>query len=181
MAVMEARMIAPVATSVQDAAPLVAQRGVNVDGSRRSGGLFGAALAGNPYGESWNANASLGGGVLLHTGTYAPLEVDLTLPAQVPWMVGRTYNARQDDGSHHDSDGPQGYNWFQISMPEIVLYEGATDDLDVLYIVYGADRFIEFKRHDASSDEFKAKRRASFNMCRALRTRTCTTTRRGDW
>jgi RHS repeat-associated protein len=144
-------------TLVQDLRPLVEQRGVNLDGTLRSGSLVPLALAGNPFGESWDANAR-SNGVNLATGTFVINDVDLAPAAPgFRWVVGRTYNCRQKDsgGSYFDSNGPMGRNWAMFQL-EIRLFEGATDDKDVLYLVYGADRFIEFKRFDDTSTEFKA-------------------------
>ena len=73
-------------------------------------------------------------------------------------LAGRSYNSQQEDDSGHvDSAGIQGNNWFHAGIPELVFYDGATEDLDVLYLVTGADRFVEFKRHDVGSDEFQGK------------------------
>jgi YD repeat-containing protein len=151
-------------TNVQDVRPLVDQRGVNIDGSMRKGAALPMALAGNPFrGDGgWNGNKSLNG-IQLDIGTYSITDVDIALPAEgFSWVIGRSYNCRQEfDSSHYDSDGYQGNNWFQLSQPEILLYEGATDDEDLVYLVYGADRFVEFKREDTDSDVFKGKNGAA--------------------
>ena len=147
----------------QSVRPLAEQRGVNLDGSLRLGSTHPMSLQGNPFGEAWNSNMMLSG-VRLDTGTYVINDVDIALPSPGPsWVIGRSYNARQEDdgGTHLDSDGYQGFNWFQSAQPEIVLFEGTTDDLDVIYLVYGADRYIEFKRFDATSTEFKSKNGAA--------------------
>ncbi|MGD9789023.1 MAG: hypothetical protein AB7Q00_07955 [Phycisphaerales bacterium] len=83
--------------------------------------------------------------------------------------MGRTYNHRQWDAStpaHHDSNGSQGKNWFQTSTPEILLYDADSDSgtreaEDVLYIVYGADRYIELVRTDDNVDTFRARNGAA--------------------
>jgi hypothetical protein len=136
-------------STVQDVRPQVAQRGVNIDGSLRLGSTHGMAMAGNPFGEPWNRNQMLSG-VRLDTGTYVINAIDIALPAEVPWVIGRSYNARQKDsgGSYFASGGYQGMNWFQSSQPELVYYHGAERTDDVLYLVYGADRFLEFIRAD---------------------------------
>jgi len=147
-------------TRVQGVRPRVEQRGVGLDGVQRAGGALPWTLAGNPF-ESAQAGEALSG-VRLATGAYAPTEIDLALPAQVPWMVGRTFNARQADsgGAHLDSDGYQGKNWFQISQPEIRLYDadgnaGTKQAADLVYLVYGADRYVEFKRTADDADTFR--------------------------
>jgi len=48
---------------------------------------------------------------------------------------------------HRNSNSYQGVNWFQSSQPELVFYDDATSsDDDLMYLVYGADRFIAFRR-----------------------------------
>ncbi len=156
------------ASLVQDVAPRAIQRGVNLDGTLREAPGIAVSLAGNPLeGEgsgNWNRNNRICGDVRLDTGTYSPFDIDIAMPAPgFSWMIGRTYNARQDvDGSHHDSDGYQGRNWFQTSQPEILLYDDPSDAAnDVLYLIYGADRYIEFKREGTSSNQFKSKNGAA--------------------
>ncbi|MFN7021605.1 MAG: hypothetical protein ACK4WH_09795, partial [Phycisphaerales bacterium] len=147
-------------TRVQGVRPRAEQRGVGLAGAHRAGGSLAWALAGNPF-ESTQAGETLSG-IRLATGTYAPTEIDLALPAQVPWVVGRTFNARQADsgGTHFDSDGYQGKNWFQVSQPEIRLYDadgnaGTKQAADLIYLVYGADRYVEFKRTADDADTFR--------------------------
>lgn len=136
------------ATNVQSVIPLVVQRGVGIDGTLRAAPSLPMMIAGNPF-ESATGQPSLA------VGTHGISDVDLALPsAGFSWVIGRSYNARQNNGSYVASNGYQGKNWFQSSQPEIVLYEGATDDKDVLYLVYGADRFLEYQREDATSDYF---------------------------
>jgi YD repeat-containing protein len=151
-------------TNVQDVRPLVAQRGVNLDGTLRSMTGHLMYIAGNPFGDVWGGRERLND-VRIDIGAYAPFDVDIALPSDGPrWVIGRTFNPRQEnsDGSHIDSNGYQGKNWFQISQPELLLYEHATDDArDVLYLVYGADRFVEYQRVNASSNDFKGKNGAA--------------------
>jgi hypothetical protein len=145
-------------SAVQAIWPRHHNRGVNVDGTLREGSTQGWALAGNPFGEAWDAKNRLDS-IRLDTGTYDPTEIDLALPSiGVRWAIGRTYNTRQfDGGSLYTSDGYQGKDWMQTSQPELVRYEGATDAEDMLYIVYGADRYLEFKRVDGTSSYYKGK------------------------
>ncbi|MGE3425066.1 MAG: hypothetical protein AB7N24_23705, partial [Dehalococcoidia bacterium] len=129
------------------------------DGSMRAGGGFAWALAANPF-EGRQPGESIAG-IRGATGTYSPTEVDLTFPALVPWVIGRTHNARQElSSSHHNSDGYQGKNWFQISQPEIVLFDndsnsGTREEEDLIYLVYGADRYAEFVRTADNEDTFR--------------------------
>ncbi|MCA9281060.1 MAG: hypothetical protein H6812_10565 [Phycisphaeraceae bacterium] len=145
------------ATPVQDVRPgLVSFRGTGIDGSMRAGSTFGAALAGNA-GDPGGRRANVAG-VQLDTGAYPVTSVDLTLPALVPWVVGRTFNVNQitSGSAERDSDGYQGVNWFQTSQPELVFYDDATTAADdILYLVYGADRFVEFQRVNSGSDDFR--------------------------
>ncbi|MCW5775672.1 MAG: hypothetical protein KIS87_04400 [Phycisphaeraceae bacterium] len=144
-------------TPVQGARPLHLQRGVGIDGTLRLGSVFGWSLAGNPSGEPVGATASLSG-LSLSTGAWSVTDVDLALPAERPWVVGRSYNARQrtSGDAHHDGNGYQGRNWFQMCQPEIVLYDDQDDALDVLYLVYGADRFVEFRRVDLGEETYSS-------------------------
>lgn len=148
------------ASAVQGVRPLSIQRGVGIDGTLRSGPAMRWAIAGNPF--EGRAGGEWFGNIALASGTYEWMDVDILLPAEVPWMIGRTYNNRQMDGSsaHIDSNGYQGRNWFQVSQPEIVFHDDDSNPLtkganDLLYIVYGADRYIEFKRVEADSDAFR--------------------------
>src|SRR5262245_44000447 len=139
-------------TAVQDIRPLALQRGVWIEGRLRSAPSQRMVIAANPFEDAWRA-ATIGG-VSLATGTYEVAEVDIALPAEgFPWVIGRTYNARQEDssGSHRNSDGPQGMNWSQSSQPEIRFYDDANNAKDLVYLLYGADRFAEYKRFDSTS------------------------------
>lgn len=145
---------------VQDAKPRAEQRAVNLDGSLREGSTLPLGIQGNPFENAWRGEVK-SNGVRLDTGTWAPLEVDLSLPATVRWTVGRTFNARAENSGQYDSNGYQGWNWFQTSQPEIVLYDDATDTKDTLYLVLGADRYIGFVRTGNGSDTYKAKNGAA--------------------
>ncbi len=149
-------------TAVQDTMPLSIQRGVNLDGSLRAGPLLPIALAGNPFANEPLPSLSEAG-VLLAPGTPVLDAIDLAPPAPgFRWMVGRSFNARQYDGSSYvDSDGPQGINWRQDSLPEIVFYDDADDAKDAVYLVYGADRYVEFVRSGSATSEFTARNGAS--------------------
>jgi RHS repeat-associated protein len=167
-------------SSIQDIRPLVDQRGVNIDGAvyqpgsmrlHRGGGMPftpcdedfpDAAYSLPPSGGSASRHRGLAN-IDLFTGAIVVNEVDLSFPAQVPWRVGRSYNSRQKDsgGSYYASSGYQGRNWFQSSQPELVFYDSQTDSEDTVYLIYGADRFLEFNRAEdgqqqPSDDTFKA-------------------------
>ena len=145
------------ASGIQGVRPLVDQRGVRIEGSLRSSSTFRMAIHANPFERVWRGDESLNG-LQLDTGTYSFTEVDISLPAEgFSWVIGRSYNARQKGtgGAHLDSNGYQGKNWFQMSQPELVFYDDSVDANDVIYLVWGADRFAEFKRANSTSTEFK--------------------------
>ncbi|MGD9689502.1 MAG: hypothetical protein AB7K52_07155 [Phycisphaerales bacterium] len=129
------------ATPVQGAAPGVGFRGVGVSGAAR--GWSGAFAPAAGVGHSWDSNRYLGS-VRLDSLSYDAHTIDLALPADVPWVIGRTFNQIAT------SNGPQGYNWFQTSQPEIVLYDTTGTSDDMLYLVYGNDRYAEFLYNSAS-------------------------------
>lgn len=144
-------------THIQDVRPLAEQRGVRIEGSLRSPSTFRMAIQGNPFEQVWRGTEAING-LRLDTGTYSVTDVDISLPAEgFAWVIGRTYNARQktSGGSHRDSNGYQGKNWFQTSQPEIKYYNDAVDANDCVYLVWGADRFAEFERANSTSTEFQ--------------------------
>ena len=148
------------ATAVQSIRPQVSQRGVNFDGSLRAAPGLRMSLQGNPFEDAW-VGRERQGSVRLDTGTFDRQEIDIALPCKgrVGWAVGRTFNARQTDsgGSYRNSDGYQGANWMQSSQPEILLYvDGSNHANDVVYLVYGADRFIECPRVSSTSNQYLA-------------------------
>src|SRR6185295_11865859 len=153
------------ATAIQAVTPLPIQRGVNLDGSGRAGSGLAWSMFGNPYGDGAGVSGTARLGELsLATGAYAPTDIDWTAPAEGAsrWVIGRTYNPVQ--GSI--SNGYQGRNWFQSGQPELFLYDADSNPAtlgssDVLYIVYGADRYLEFNRVATSSTGFKGKNGAA--------------------
>jgi len=163
------KMKAPLPTNRQEVRPDEhgLQRGVNLDGTLRAGSFLGWAINASPLGGGVSAGRV--GDVRLDTGTFSPNAIDIALPAPgFSWVVGRTYNHRQEENKpdHRDSNGYQGINWFQTSHPEILLYDaddtpGTLGATDVLYIIYGADRYIELVRTAANVDTFRAKNGAA--------------------
>jgi hypothetical protein len=144
------------ATGVQGVQPQVIQRGTRIDGTSRAGASFPWSLAGNPSDPGGMGVSEVG--VDLATGNAPIWDVHIALPAEgFRWIVGTSFSsAQQSGGSVLNSDGYQGKNWFQISQPEIVFYDHASDDTeDVIYLVYGADRFAEFKRTGTGEDLFR--------------------------
>jgi hypothetical protein len=136
-------------TSGQGIKPGVDFRGVDLDGRLRKGSSLGMHLEGNPIGPFPPGTQAIAG-VTLMNGAVIQEDVDLAFPADGPrWVIGRTYNARQDGGSTV-SNGYQGKNWFQTAQPEIQLISNR------VYLFYGTDRFIEFKRFGESTTTYRA-------------------------
>jgi hypothetical protein len=145
------------ASLIQSIQPQIGQRGVNVEGTFRAPPSFPMHLNGNPFENAWSPVAQVSG-MRLDTGHYGADAVDIALPAEgFSWIVSRSFNARQVDsgGSYRDSNGLQGKNWFQNSQPEIHLYDDSDNTKDIVYLIYGADRFAEYKRVGSSSSCFK--------------------------
>ncbi len=136
-------------TPVQGVAPRLEQRGATIDGALNSPSVLGWSLQGNPY-ASGVGRSRVFDSIDLASGTCAPTDVDLALPAPgFRWVIGRSYNARQsfDGSSLSSSNGPQGRNWFQLSQPELLfLEEDEGEEDDIVHIVYGADRYLQFTR-----------------------------------
>lgn len=150
-------------TLVQGVRPQYNQRGVTIDGAMRSAPAYPMVLAGNPFENAWTGKETYGG-IRVDIGAYAPQDIDIALPTDgIPWVIGRTYNALQlnSGGSNINSNGYQGKNWFQTSQPEIRFYDNATNTQDLIYLVYGADRYVEFARAGTSSNQFKGKNGAA--------------------
>ena len=151
------------ATGGQDVRPRFDQRGVGIDGSLRAGSVYGLALAGNPFGEGV-VNGGRLGDVNLATGTYNPTFVFMALPApgRSGWVVGTSWNFGQEVGGvRTDSDGYNGTNQFHLAQPEIALYDADSNPAtlqagDIVYVVYGADRYIEFVRQNDDDIDFRA-------------------------
>ncbi|MBI3818845.1 MAG: hypothetical protein HY286_09165, partial [Planctomycetes bacterium] len=142
------------ATSVQDARPgLVRFRGARIDGSLRAGSHLPVLMAANPY-ESAGGSSRMGS-IELSTGTLTMDDVDIALPAPgFGYIISRSYNHGQVDsgGSSRVSDSVQGRNWFQGCAPEIIRYNNSGDhSKDQIVLVYGADRYLEFRRYSSTS------------------------------
>ncbi|MBI3820548.1 MAG: hypothetical protein HY286_17795, partial [Planctomycetes bacterium] len=145
------------ATSVQDARPgLVGFRGARIDGSLRAGSHLPVLMAANPY-ESAGGSSRMGS-IELSTGTLTMDDVDIALPAPgFSYVISRSYNHGQVDsgGSSRVADSPIGRNFFLGCAPEIVRYNNAGDhSKDQIVLVYGADRYIEFRRYSSTSNTY---------------------------
>ena len=138
-------------TAKQDALPLWWNRGADLEGGIR----FGGDVPASPGFNSGMGAATMGGIELASLG-FAMSEVDMALPTNGPSVViGRSFNHRhEDDAKVSWSNGLQGYNWFQSAMPEIVVYAGGGANDDIVYLVYGANRFMEFKE-TSTTGKFK--------------------------
>ncbi len=152
-----------VETPVQKALPYEDQRGTGLDGSLRSEAPFGWVVNANPFAHDWNDKAKYRDVIMLQTGRYSPTEIDLALPAPgFSWTVGRTYTVPEDwpnyAVNYQGPKGHQGLDWHQFSQPEIVLFTVPGTDAgeeDFIYLVYGADRFVEFKQVDPTHAVFR--------------------------
>ena len=137
---------------------------VSCGGSLNGGSLGGGVGFGGNTNEPQIGMATLGG-IDLFNGTFPGGSVDLRLSGPgLTMAVTRSHNSRQKNsgGSYFDSSGYQGANWFQGSQPEIRFYDDATSAAnDVVYLILGAGSYVEFKREDAASDEFKSKNGAA--------------------
>lgn len=148
-------------TAVQGARPLPEQRLVNLDGTdRRLRTAAPWSFAGNPFESAQPGEAQ--GPIRTSTGNFTVNDVDLSLPATVPWVIGRTYNSVQLSNAGppaiFDEQGPQGTNWWQMSQMELRLYWNGSDKSvnDVLYLVARNDGYVEFARTGDDEDTFKA-------------------------
>ena len=135
----------------QDVLPLWWNRGTDLEGGIR----FGGDVPASPGFNSGMGAATMGGIELASLG-FSMSEVDMALPTNGPSVViGRSFNHRhEDDAKVSWSNGLQGYNWFQSAMPEIVVYAGGGANDDIVYLVYGANRFMEFKE-TSTTGKFK--------------------------
>lgn len=137
--------------------PYLDNRGTGLDGSLRSTAPFGWVVNANPYAHEWNDKARYRQDFLLNNGRYSPTHIDLALPAPgFSWTIGRTYSVPGDapnyDVSYTGPAGYQGLDWHQFSQPEIKF---SSDNSTYIYLVYGADRFLEFKLVDGSSTVYR--------------------------
>lgn len=105
-------------------------------------------------GGTQGANAP--GGVMA-SGITSEVVDAMNLPSEgLPWTWSLSYNPRQKNsgGSYISNNGPAGYDWFNNAQMEIRMFTGASDDKDVMYLFYGADRYAEFKRYGTGSGRF---------------------------
>jgi len=139
-------VLVTVNTPVQDTRPRLFNRGTQLDGMLRAAPAQRMQIHANPFEDAFRAPSI--GGINLASGSYSVQEVDLALPSDgFSWVIGRSYNARQEaSGAHMDSNGVQGRNFAQSSQPSIVLYDPGGNNNDMVYLMYGADRFAEYKR-----------------------------------
>ncbi len=141
----------PAPTGVQSVQPATWQRGVLVDGSLLAGTSLDVSIAGAPGAlGSPLTGARFMRDIDLATGAVVTADVDLALPARVPWIVGRAYNAAQrtSAGASRDSNKYQGWNWSQLSQPELIADNPGNPT--VIYLVHGADRYVEFRFFNAT-------------------------------
>ena len=134
---------------ISNAAPHIAQplglsflhRGAFLDGTQRAPWSIGAVLAANSDDPAALGDRSVES-VRLATGQFEPSETDLHLPCIGPdWIISRSrVPFPQRSGSIH---GP---GWFQNSQPQIAFRDLPGDADDEVFIYYGGDRYLEFRR-----------------------------------
>jgi len=124
----------------------------------RGGRCEGIGLTGNPDFEQFsNDPAECAGGssigifnIDMFSGKWAKQSVDLALPAKgFSWIISRTYNATQQrkNGADYDfvhSNGMQGYDWRQDSLPELAYNQ--TDE--ALYLIMNAQSYLAFGKYE---------------------------------
>lgn len=133
-------------TNAQQASPGIGQTGTGADGTSKDcpEPLF--CLAFNSDEPQAPAAAKLGD-VSLLTGLFSPGgQVDVHIPAAIPWIISRSFNGQQVGGNATESY--QGINWFQNSQPEII-HDVAND---VVHLVYAADRYVSYEQENSTSN-----------------------------
>lgn len=154
-------------TPVQNARPRANQRATDIDGTGRCMTPFGWSIAADTLGGGSTAWRKFGG-IELVNGAYTPTEVDLAFPTLGPPVyIGRSGNNQMVDSSgRFDSNGSMGFNWHQLAQPEMVFHDadgdaGTLSVNDLIYLVLGADCFMEFRRVADGGNTFKAKNGAA--------------------
>ncbi len=142
--------------------PTYTDRAVNLDGTLRHAVPFGMFVAGNPF-EPGTCDLSIVlNSVNLISGQYSATVVDMAPPTLGPsFQIVRTYNPTED------ANGYQGKGWFQGSTP--VLHEGTgacgikegSNDRDVLRLMLGADRYLEFVQTGTGASLYKGRNGAA--------------------
>ncbi|MFN9312605.1 MAG: hypothetical protein ACK5WB_02580, partial [Phycisphaerales bacterium] len=141
---------------LQRVRPAVTDRGVTLDGAGVRGSVWGWELGADPLAIGLDERRNFGG-VDLVTGRYGWSTVSIALPAKMPWAVGFAYSGSSTPTETAPA-GPVGRHWFQLERPELV--RSFVDDAsersagDVLYLIYGPDRFVEFRRRMGGSALF---------------------------
>jgi RHS repeat-associated protein len=115
-------------------------RGVGLDGTWREPWAI-AQLAANPGDPAALGDAGVGD-VRLATGEYAPTEIDLHLPSHGPeWIIGRSRRPLSAAvGTVH------GRGWHQVSQAQIMAWDRTGSPHDMVFLVYGGDRYAEYRR-----------------------------------
>ncbi|MCB9609437.1 MAG: hypothetical protein H6716_22790 [Polyangiaceae bacterium] len=141
-------------TAAQDLCLADEHRGVGMNGVPLLPAPHGLMMGANPIESGGSCSSSrVLNGVDLVTGVFTDTQVYMNLPTLgSAWSIGATYSSASSCGSA--SDGYQGKNWATFSAPEVVYEDrgtaGPTAE-DFLYIVYGADRYVEFQRDGTSA------------------------------
>ncbi|MEM9167064.1 MAG: hypothetical protein AAGB48_08560, partial [Planctomycetota bacterium] len=144
-------------------------------GSNRGGRCSAQALTGSPSFEQFSSDpgecpsgSSIGiFDIDLYSGRWSKKSVDLAIPAEgFSWVISRSYNGAQYDrgtfnastnqwegAGYVSSNGIQGWNWRQDSMPTLRRYVATDPANDGLYLVLNADSYITFRREDGPTGD----------------------------
>jgi RHS repeat-associated protein len=123
------------------------QSGVNFDGT--SGGCGGPvfSIPRNPE-EPGVPGVPTIDQVFLATGGVSLMTRSLDYNAEIPWVIGESFNALQVlSSSHHDSDRYQGIDWFQTSAPELIDDTGNGK----VHLLYAADKYVTYQQIESST------------------------------
>jgi len=130
-------------SGAQNISPRLSHSASYIDGTARLPIPFALSVHANPFESSVEFTVA-SPDLQWSVGSLASLDIDLELPCRgISWPVGRTQNASQRLGEvHHDSNGPQGVNWFArmdaASDAAITLYRGVNGTAGTIEHVHGS-------------------------------------------
>lgn len=90
------------------------------------------------------------GNVELARGTFTSTEIDLSLPSPgFSWVIARANTRNRRDPGNGDKftlaeNSTQGYNWMQLSQPELTVTTGVLGDVRRVTLRYQSDGYMEF-------------------------------------
>jgi RHS repeat-associated protein len=142
------------------AVPVTPSAGVTMNSTWRAATPEGGVSAEAPFGLVLHANPQDGvlsdsrffGPIDLVTGSAQFHDVQIALPARVPWTIGTNYASPRSGVAV--GNGLQGRGWFQFSQPELVRRQaspGSWQPGDSLVLVLGAAAYAEYQQIDTQS------------------------------